>query len=149
MTTIEEAFQEFQKIPDWDRYPMPEVFYEHFKVKKPRPEEAINLITYTPPPYQSLNEKGKVEIRGPAPGGVREIKEFLSLPVEVKRHNEETDELEDYPPPNKYNLHLLPDGTNVIPELENWIEKLKAQIADGKPLDFDRNLLNLPKEHNN
>lgn len=83
MTTLEEAFEQFKQLPDWDKYPMPEVFYEHFKVKKPQPALSLmESLTYTAPPHHSLNKNGKVEIRGPAEGGVREIKEFLTLPVE-------------------------------------------------------------------
>ena len=83
MTTLEEAFEQFKQLPDWDKYPMPEVFYEHFKVKKPQPSLSLmESLTYTTPPHHSLNKNGKVEIRGPAEGGVREIKEFLTLPVE-------------------------------------------------------------------
>lgn len=98
MTTVEALFEEFKKLPDWDRYPMPEVFYQHFNVKKPQPATLTEVVNgYNPPPYQSLNVNGKVEIREPAEGGVREVKDFAHLPVEVKRLNEETNELEDYP----------------------------------------------------
>jgi len=83
MATLEAAFEEFKQLPDWDRFPMPEVFYTHFNVKKPQPSVSLmESLTYTPPPHQSLNKNGKVEIRKPAEGGVREIKEFLALPVE-------------------------------------------------------------------
>lgn len=101
MATLEELFEEFKKIPDWQNYPLPEVFYEHFKIKKPKPTEIYELPVYNPPPYQSLNENGKVEERGPEPGGVREIKEFQSLPVEVKLTDEKTGELVEYPQPLK------------------------------------------------
>lgn len=93
MSTLEEAFEQFKQLPDWDRFPMPEVFYEHFNVKKPK--SAVSLmecLTYTPPPHQSLNKNGKVEIRPPAEGGVREIKEFLTLPVEQTLITDQTDD---------------------------------------------------------
>lgn len=83
MATLEQLFEEFKQVPDWERFPMPEVFYQHFNVKKPKPSyEVMESLAYTPPPHQSLNKNGKIEIRPPAEGGVREIKEFLSLPVE-------------------------------------------------------------------
>lgn len=92
MTTLEEAFEQFKQLPDWERFPMPEVFYEHFKVKKPKPAVSLmESLTYTPPPSESLNRNGKVEIRKPAEGGVREIKEFLELPVEVKMLTDENE----------------------------------------------------------
>ena len=92
MTTLEEAFEQFKQLPDWDRFPLPEVFYKHFNVKKPQPSYSVaEAVAYRPPPHQSLNKNGKVEIRPPAEGGVREIKEFLTLPVEVKVLTDETE----------------------------------------------------------
>lgn len=96
MTTIEEAFQEFQKLPDWDRFPLPEILYEKFNLKKPQPATVMECVAYVPPPHISLNKNGKVEIRKPAEGGVREINEFLSLPVEVKMIEDDTiDQIEN------------------------------------------------------
>lgn len=91
MATVEEAFEQFKQLPDWDRFPMPEVFYEHFKLKKPQPAVSLmEALTYTPPPYQPLNTSGKIEIRKPAEGGVREIKELMVLPVEQTLLKDET-----------------------------------------------------------
>lgn len=92
MATLDDTFEQFKQLPDWDRFPLPEVFYEHFKVKKPQPSDSImESLTYTAPPYQSLNSNGKIEIRKPAEGGVREIKELLELPVEQTFIKDETD----------------------------------------------------------
>lgn len=137
-TTLQEAFEQFQKLPDWNRYPMPEVFYEHFKLKKLQPASINEVISYNPPPYESLNEHGKVEIRGPVEGGVRSIENLEPLPVVVKKTNEETGELEDYPPKmdaqNEW-LKLLSDlGTK---------EKIDAYSQSGS----DRTKLSLPKEY--
>jgi hypothetical protein len=96
MATLEELFEQFKQLPDWQNYPMPEVFYEHFKVKKPRPAEVQESLCYVTPPHHSLNKNGKIEERGPVEGGVREIKEFQQLPTEVKLLTEEG-ELVDYP----------------------------------------------------
>ena len=99
MASVEEVFELFKQLPDWDKYPMPEVFYQHFQVKKPKPSASImEALTYTPPLSQSLNKDGKVELRPPAEGGVRPIEQFLELPVEVKMITEDgegvTDETE-------------------------------------------------------
>lgn len=92
MATVEETFEQFKQLPDWDRFPLPEVFYEHFKVKKPQPPVSImDSLAYTPPPYQSMNTNGKIEIRKPAEGGVREIKELQELPVEQTFIKDETE----------------------------------------------------------
>lgn len=94
MATLEEAFEQFKQLPDWDRFPLPEVLYEKFQLKKPQPATVMECVTYAPPPHHSLNKNGKVEIRKPAEGGVREIKEFLTLPVEVKMIEETTNQTE-------------------------------------------------------
>lgn len=88
---LDSLFREFQKIPDWDRFPMPEVFYQHFKVKKPQSLSVNESATYFAPPSLSLGN-GKTEIRGPLPGGVRTIPEGPPLPVEVKVLTDQTDD---------------------------------------------------------
>jgi hypothetical protein len=76
---LNRLYQMFKKLPDHERYPMPEVYYSHFNEKKPKPAEiqetleSINSSIYTP--YESFEE------RGPLPGGVREIPELQSLEV--------------------------------------------------------------------
>lgn len=112
--SLEELFEEYKKVPDWDRFPLPEVFYEHFKVKKLQPATVDECASYFPPPHQSLGD-GKPEVREPAPGGVREIKDLMALPVEVKRLNDETNELEDYPPPRQLTLQDIVN-TQCTPE---------------------------------
>lgn len=140
--TLEELFEEFKKVPDWERFPMPEVFYTHFNVKKPQPATVMETVVYQPPPYQSLNEHGKVEERGPLEGGVRVIENLMELPVEVKRTNEETGELEDYPvvenpPPMDWS-----DKEKVNTFLRNLIKK---NDGDTKT-DSDQNSWNPPTE---
>ena len=50
--SVEELFNELKKLPDWDRYPYPEVFYKHFGVSKPKPASLMEALTYTPPPSE-------------------------------------------------------------------------------------------------
>ena len=100
MASVEELLEQFKQLPDWDRYPLPEAYYTTFNLKKPKAATLSELICYNPPPYESLNEGGKTELRGPVPGGVRQLPEAAPLPVEVKRLNEETQQLEDYPAPD-------------------------------------------------
>jgi hypothetical protein len=137
--SLEELFEEYKKLPDWDRFPLPEVFYEHFKVKKPQPASLNECIMYSPPPYQSLNERGKVELRGVAEGGVRTIDNYFELPVEVKRTNEETGELEEYP--------LVKPMTEEERNMERVKEAMRM-LAYMK-LDSGQNLSNPPTERNN
>lgn len=81
--SLEEVFEEFQKLPDWNRFPLPELYYSKFNIKKPQPQTVQESASFNPFVYMHFGEK-PVETRGPVEGGVREIKEFLALPVEVK-----------------------------------------------------------------
>lgn len=94
MATLEEVFEQFKQLPDWERFPLPEVVYKQFNLKKPQPASVMECVTYSPPPHHSLNKNGKVEIRKPAEGGVREINEFLTLPVEVTMIEDTKDQTE-------------------------------------------------------
>jgi len=77
--TIDDVFAQFQQLPDWNRFPMPEVFYTHFGVKKPKPAEIGEYLNYTPPPAKYE----KPQLRLAMPGGVREVPELPALPVET------------------------------------------------------------------
>jgi hypothetical protein len=142
MATLEEAFEQFKQLPDWDKYPMPEVFYDYFKVPKPKTGLSVmESLTYTPPPSVSLNKHGRVEIRGPVEGGVREVPLLEAPPVEVKKVNEETGELEDFPPaPEPPTLNLM-DTVDTLKEsatFKTYMESLTSlinRIADGKTPD--------------
>lgn len=144
--SLDELFEEFKQLPDWDKFPMPEVFYEHFHVKKPKPSVSImDALVYTPPLSHSLNTNGKVELRDAAPGGVREIQTVAPPPVEVKKVNEETGELEDYPVPNPtYNFHPNFDWSTLPAEVQTAFTNLKSKIDGDTNSGSVRNLLSLP-----
>ena len=89
--SLEELFEEFKKLPDWNLYPMPEVFYKHFNVRKPQPADIEEIAHYNPPAHLPLGD-GKVEIREPAPGGVRQIELPALLPVETLVIKDEEEE---------------------------------------------------------
>lgn len=137
MTTLEETFEQFKQLPDWNKYPMPEVFYEYFKVSKPKPSNDImDALTYTPPLSMPLNKNGKVEVREPAPGGLRPVEHLPAPPVEVKHVNEETNELEDYPEPKPTPFSKFMETYNPYAaaecsaDMDDWIKKFKLQIGD-------------------
>lgn len=117
MATLEEAFEEFRKLPDWDRFPMPEVFYEHFKVKKPQPSVSLmESLTYSAPPHESLNQRGKVEIRPAVEGGVRPMPELLELPTEVTLIKDETaDETKPDSVAEKLSLPTEDSSSEILP----------------------------------
>lgn len=155
MTTLEETFEQFKQLPDWDKYPMPEVFYEHFKVQKPKPSNSImDALAYTPPLSMPLNKNGKVEIIEPLPGGVREVEQLPPLPVEVKKVNEETNELEDYPEPeptpfSKFAQSFNPDLSSYPSiDIDYWLQMFKAQTGGDRKQDSLEMKLIPPREYN-
>lgn len=149
MATLEEAFEQFKQLPDWDRFPMPEVFYEHFKVKKPKPSLSImDALAYSVPPHESLNKNGKIEIRPPAEGGVREIKEFLTLPVEQILIPDETetcmppdsDQTMSNPPTEDTTIKILhvsdlpsPDPSDAVPCISHGAPCRDAACSPASP----------------
>jgi hypothetical protein len=131
MATLDEAFEQFKQLPDWDRFPMPEVFYNHFNLKKPQPAGSLmETLAYTPPPHQSLNKKGKVEIRGPAEGGVREITEFLTLTVEQTLL---TDQSDDDTPQDLSSATLIPPTTDSTIETQPSLDPLSTDPSGAVP----------------
>ena len=158
MTTLEETFEQFKQLPDWNKYPMPEVFYEHFKVAKPKPSNSImDALAYIPPLSQPLTRKP--EIRDSVPGGVREIKDLQVLPVEVKLLDDDTGELKEYPEPtpitekeklglnenNEYKYQPLP--FNYMPD-EAFLKAIKEKTADGSLPSWFQVKSNLPTVDN-
>lgn len=82
--TLEELFEELKKLPDWNRYPYPEVFYKHFHVDKPTPAGLSELLQYTPPPSEPL--KGETIV--PDDKSLRPMG-YQGLPVQVTVPNPE------------------------------------------------------------
>jgi len=80
--TLEELFEELKKLPDWNRYPYPEVFYKHFNVPKPKPAELSEVLSYRAPP--SLPTEG--ETRVPNDTQLRPVG-YQGLPVQVSVPN--------------------------------------------------------------
>ena len=159
MATLEELVEQFKKIPDHECYPLPEAYYEkkEFGLKKAKPASFLEAIYYNGMSLLPSTE-GKIEMRGPVPGGVREIKDQQTLPVEVKRFNEETQQLEDYPAPDPDHVNrmkLLTSGCHDPAFLESYdkawkdmLNNFKGQTLTYKQLDLTKGLWNLPKEDN-
>lgn len=136
--SLEDLFHEFQKVPDYDRFPLPEVFYEHFKIKKPQPQTVNEAAWYQPPACLWLGD-GKPDIRGPAPGGVRELEPLPALPVEVL--TEDGKPMPKALPPPKY------DADSFVNKINGMLDtfELKAQTVYGNPTSFETLKLSLPK----
>lgn len=75
--------EQFKKLPDWNRWPMPETFYTTFNIAKPKPAELqhyLNSCLDT----EFLPREGKTEFRPPAEGGVRTLELPPLMPVETE-----------------------------------------------------------------
>lgn len=80
MDELQKAFEEFKKLPDWYLYPLPEILYKHFQLKKPKPASTMEILTYQPP----LAEYAPTETRGPAEGGIREVPQAPPVELDLK-----------------------------------------------------------------
>ena len=134
MATFEAAFEEFKKLPDWDRFPLPEFMYEKYGIKKPRTGDIMDILTYSAPPHQSLNKNGKVEVLPLPEGGVRKIELGPELPTEVKLLDDEGKEIE-MPKP----VERKPIETTSLPplsreasmaEMPSYLKNLGASLKD-------------------
>ena len=102
---VESCLEQFKKLPDWERWPMPETFYKTFNIPKPKPAE-INEYLYSSFDNMFIPKENGVEERAPAEGGVRTIE----LP----------------PPP--------PVETEVIPDAPKEEPKPEAKLVEDVPL---------------
>jgi hypothetical protein len=78
-----ELIEILKKLPDFDRLPLPEYIYDKYNIPKPKIQslmEALRQHNY----IQNMPGDGKLEIRPPAPGGVRPLIEVKPLEIEVK-----------------------------------------------------------------
>jgi hypothetical protein len=132
--TFEEAFEEFKKVPDWDRFPLPEFMYEKYGIKKPRTGDVMDIVTYSAPPHQSLNKNGKVELLPLAEGGVRKIELGPELPTEVKLLDDEGKEIEMPKPAEQKPIEIRPltpfPREASVSELPAYLKMLEASLKD-------------------
>ena len=80
---FEKAFSEFKKVPDWERFPMPEVIYKKFGIKKPEPADVGELTRNSNPFGYGGHYTEPMELRGPVEGGVRVVPSGPDVPVET------------------------------------------------------------------
>lgn len=87
-----ELLETLKRLPDFDRFPLPEHFYAKYNI--PRPQilgfmEALRLQSRT----ENLPGDGKpVEVRIPAPGGVRPLIEVEPVKMETIKKEDEVAE---------------------------------------------------------
>jgi hypothetical protein len=86
--------EKLMRLPDFDRLPFPEYIYKKYNLKKPSIlslNESLALHNC----FQNAPGDGKpLEIRGPAPGGVREVlaDKPLEITTEVVAESKDHDE---------------------------------------------------------
>ena len=129
-TEFDQLFEQFKKVPDWDKYPLPEFMYKKYGIRKPKPAEINEIVTYTAPPHESLNKNGKVDLLPVAEGGVREVPVGTEMPVEVKLLNDEGEEIPMPPQPKPqvelpYSAFLQELNRNY--ELPSYLKKFEAK----------------------
>ena len=67
---LKDLFEMFQKVPGWEKFPMPENFYKYFNVKKPKPDDSPAVMSKD---IFMGGERREIEYREAAAGGVREV----------------------------------------------------------------------------
>ena len=82
---VENVLAQLKKIPGWERFPLPECVYKHFNIPKPKQYDGIrDWAQDTMEVMFEGSEGSAVEVRPPAPGGVREIGSLPIPEVEVQ-----------------------------------------------------------------
>ena len=75
MATLEELFEEFKKLPDWERFPLPKCLYEKFNIPPPKPitiDQYFRELTG----FETILGGAGGETRPPAEGGLRQMPEL-------------------------------------------------------------------------
>jgi hypothetical protein len=83
--TVEFLVEQFKKLPDASRFPLPAVLYEKYGIEKPNHNnDDLNFAVGNAVARMSAGGVA-VELRGPLPGGVREIQlpEKLETQIEI------------------------------------------------------------------
>ena len=82
--TFEFLVEQFKKLPDADRFPLPAVLYEKYGIEKPK-HNNDDLNSSVGNAIVRMSGGGQpVEIRGPVPGGVRQVELPGKLETEVE-----------------------------------------------------------------
>lgn len=88
---LEQALSEFKKLPDWNRFPLPEIIYKKFGIKKPEPADIGEITKNLNPFGYGGHYTQPLELRGPVEGGVRVVPMGPEVPVETKIITDETE----------------------------------------------------------
>ena len=128
---FDKAFNEFKKVPDWDRFPMPEIIYKKYGIRKPEPADIGELTRNSNLFGYGQHYTAPIELRGPVEGGVRDVPMGPDVPVETKVITDETENGKQQD--SAVNSDALPkedSKTNTPPSLGHWSEGLSNAAAD-------------------
>ena len=128
---LEALFKLYQQLPDWDRFPMPEIFYNKFGVKKIKP---VDSPVVTKPMY--YGQHLPLEIREPAPGGVRKLEDSKTLPLVTIVRDEQGNIIEQKVNDDEESKTLL-------------LQTIKDETLTCNVTDSSGNLVSLPKVYTN
>lgn len=91
--TLESLMEEFMKLPDWKRFPLPESLYTKFNLPKPQ-AVSINEYLQNHDPAVCFAPGETEETRPPAEGGVRIMPASTPLELTVETETEHPPEIQ-------------------------------------------------------
>ena len=128
---LEKVFSEFKKVPDWDRFPMPEVIYKTFGIKKPEPADIGELTRNSNLFGYGGHYTEPMELRGPVEGGVRDVPMGPDVPVETKVITDETENGTQQDSAANSDARPREDSkTDTLPSSGHWSEGPSNAAAD-------------------
>ena len=93
--TDEELYEILSKMPDFDRYPLPEYWYTKFNIPKPKILSMRESFALARATADAPGPNVPLEIRKPVEGGVRPLIESEPVKVECRTEVDEPKTSED------------------------------------------------------
>jgi len=87
-----QLMETLMKLPDFDRMPLPEHFYAKYNIPKPKIQTLMESIRLQSRTDGAPGDGRPIEIRKPAPGGVRPLIQVEPVKMEVLKKEDETTE---------------------------------------------------------
>lgn len=105
MATIEELLEEFKKLPDWDRFPLPKWVYEKYNLPIPKPV-SIDQYFRELTGFETIQGGAAGEVRPPAEGGLRQMPESKDC-TDFLRLEDSHEEKDDSKEANETKIQVL------------------------------------------
>jgi hypothetical protein len=87
-----QLMETLMQLPDFDRYPLPEHFYKKYNIPKPKILTLMESLHLQNRTDCAPGDGRPIEIRKPAPGGVRPLIQVEPVKMEAIRKEDETAE---------------------------------------------------------